>query len=109
MESSDKGGDDLCFHDVGDRIPHLEKSSDVTTEELGWFLIDAIQIVLGARPSTRSHVIIGEDLQLFPKFDGIWGEARELVHCGRREHDGKIVHHDTSISPGGTHSVGISL
>ena len=65
--------------------------------------------MLGARPSTRSHVIVGEDLQLFPRFDGIWGEARESVHCGRREHDGKIVRHDTGISPGGAHGGGISL
>jgi hypothetical protein len=72
MESSDKGGDDFCLHDVGNRIPHLGKSSNVTTEELEQFLINVIQIVLGARPSTRSHVIIGEDLlQLFPRFDGI--------------------------------------
>ena len=72
MESSDKGGDDFCFHDVGNRIPHLRKSSDVTTEELERFLIDAIQIMLGARPSTHSHVIVSEDLlQLFPRFDGI--------------------------------------
>ena len=42
MESSDEGGDDLCLRDVGNRIPHLEKASDVTTEELGRFLIDAI-------------------------------------------------------------------
>ena len=42
-------------------------------EEFGRFLINAIQIVLGARPSTRSHVIVGEDLlQLFPRFNGIW-------------------------------------
>ena len=110
MESSDNGSDDLCFHDVGNRIPYLGKSPDVTTEELGWFLINAIQIVLGARPSTRSHVIVDEDLlQLFPRFDGIWGEASEPVHCGRCEHDGKIVHHDTGISPGGTHGGGISL
>ena len=84
MESSDKGADDFCFRDVGNIIPHLEKSSDVTMEELGWFLINAIQIMLGAWPSTHSHVIVGEDLlQLFPRFDGIWGEAREPVHCGR--------------------------
>jgi len=110
MESSNEGGDDFCFYDVGNRIPHLRKSSDVTTDELGRFLINAIQIVLCARPSTRSHVIVGEDLlQLFPRFDGIWGEAREPVHCGWHEHDGNIVHHDTSISPGGMHSGGISL
>ena len=25
MESSNKGGDDFCFRDVGNRIPHLKK------------------------------------------------------------------------------------
>ena len=66
--------------------------------------------MLGARPSTCSHVIVGEDLlQLFPRFDGIWGEAHEPVHCGRCGHDGKIVRHDNGISPGGTDSGGISL
>ena len=35
MESSDEGGDDLSFHDVGNRIPHLGKVSNVATEELG--------------------------------------------------------------------------
>ena len=62
MESSDKGGDDLSFHDVRNRIPHLGKASDVAKEELGWLLIDAVQIMLGARPSTRSHVVVGEDI-----------------------------------------------
>ena len=72
MESSDEGGDNFHFLDVGNRIPHHEKLSDVATEKLGRFLINTIQIVLGARPSTRSHVIIGEDLlQLFPRFDRI--------------------------------------
>ena len=61
MESSDEGGDDLNFHDVRNRIPHLKKVSDVATEELRWLLVEAIQIVLGARPSTRSHVVVGED------------------------------------------------
>ena len=83
MESLNGGSDDLCFRDVGNRIPHLRKTSDVAIEELGWFLIDAIQIVLGARPSTCSHVVVGEDfLQLFPRSDGIRSEARELVHRG---------------------------
>ena len=72
MKSSDKGGDDLSFHDVGNRIPHLKKASDVATEELGWLLIDAVRIMLGARPSTRSHIIVSEDLlQLLPRSDGI--------------------------------------
>ena len=42
MKSSDKGGDDLSFRDVGNRIPHLGKASDVATEELGWLLGDAV-------------------------------------------------------------------
>ena len=109
-ESSDEGGDDLFFRDVGNRIPHLGKASDVATEELGRLLVNAVQIMLGARPSTRGHVVVGEDLlQCFPRSDGVWGEACELVHHSWREHDGKIVRHDTSISPGGAHSSGISL
>ena len=84
--------------------------SDVATEELGRFLIDAVQIMLGARPSTHSHVIVVEDLlQLFPRSNGIRDKARELAHYGWHEHDGKIVCHDTSISLGGVHSGGISL
>ena len=67
MESSGEGGDDFRFHDVGIRIPHLGKTSDIAMEELRWVLVDAIQIMLGAWPSTRSHVVVGEDLlQLFP-------------------------------------------
>ena len=31
MESLDEGGDDIYFHDVGNRIPHLRKTSDVAT------------------------------------------------------------------------------
>ena len=53
MESSDKGGDDFCFRDVGNRIPHLRKMSDVAMEELGRFLVYAIQMMFGAR---LSHV-----------------------------------------------------
>ena len=45
MESSDNGGDDLCFCDVGNRIPHLGKASDVAMVELG-LLVDAIEIML---------------------------------------------------------------
>ena len=72
MESSDEGGDDLGFHDVGNRIPHLRKASDVATKELGWLLVDAVKIMFGARPSIRSHIIVGEDFfQLFPGSDGV--------------------------------------
>ena len=110
MESSDKGGDDLCFSDVGNRIPHLRKTSDVATEELRWLLIDVVQIMLGARPSTRSHVVVGEDLfQLFLGSDGVQGKACEPVHHGWLEHDRKIVLHDTGISSGGANSSGVSL
>ena len=42
MESSDKGGDDFCFCDVRNRIPHLRKTSDVATEKLERCLINAI-------------------------------------------------------------------
>ena len=77
-------GDASVFCDVRNRIPHLGKVSDVATKELRRLLLDAVQIILGARSSTRSHVVIGEVLlYLFPRFDGIWGEAREPVHCGR--------------------------
>ena len=34
MESSDESGDDFCFCDVGNRVPHLRKMSDVAIEEL---------------------------------------------------------------------------
>ena len=81
MESSDEGSGDFYFRDVGNRIPHLGKMPDVPIEELGWFLVDAVQIVLGAWPSTHSHVVVGEDLlQLFLGSDGIRGEACEPVH-----------------------------
>ena len=42
MESSNEGSDSLRFHDVGNRIPHLGKASDVAMEELEWLLVDAI-------------------------------------------------------------------
>ena len=66
--------------------------------------------MLGAQPSTRSHVIVGEDLfQLFLGSNGIQGKACEPVHGGWHDHDGKIVRHDTGISFGGAHSSGVSL
>ena len=61
MESSDEGGDDLSFCDVGNRVPRLGKTSNVAMQELGRLLVDAVEIMLGARPSTRSHIIVGED------------------------------------------------
>ena len=73
-------------------------------------MVDAVQIMLGARPSARSHVIVGEDFfKLFPGSDGIRGKTCEPVHDGWREHDGKIVGHDTGVSSGGADSSGISL
>ena len=55
MVSSNEGGDDLRFRDVGNRIPHLGKASDVAAEELGWLLVDSVEIMLGYRSRTRSH------------------------------------------------------
>ncbi|XP_066385092.1 uncharacterized protein [Miscanthus floridulus] len=51
MVSSDEGGDDLGFYDVWNRIPHFGKALDVAVEELRWLLVDAVQIMLGARPT----------------------------------------------------------
>ena len=66
--------------------------------------------MIGARPSTHSHVVVGEDLfQLFLGSDGVRCKACEPVHRDWREHDGKIVRHDTSISSGGVNSSGVSL
>ena len=66
VESSDKGGDDFSFRDVGDRVPHLGEALDVATEELGWLLVAASEIMLCAGSSTRGHIVVGEDfLQLF--------------------------------------------
>jgi hypothetical protein len=41
-ESSDEGSDDLNFRDVGDRVPHLGKASDVATKELRRLLVDTV-------------------------------------------------------------------
>ena len=41
MEPSNEGDDNLSFHDVGNRIPYLEKAFDVATEELKQLLVDA--------------------------------------------------------------------
>ena len=81
MESSDEGGDDFRTRDVGNRIPHLGKASDVASEELGRLLGDEVEIMLGARPRTRSHVVVSEDLlQLFLIPDGVRGKACEPAH-----------------------------
>jgi hypothetical protein len=61
VKSSGEGGDDLSFRDVGNRIPHLRKASNVAAKELRRLLVDAVEIMLGAQPSTRSHIIVGED------------------------------------------------
>ena len=67
VDSSDKGGDDFSFRDVGNRVPHLREMPNVAAEELGWLLVDAAEIMLGAGSSTRGHIVVGEDfLQLFP-------------------------------------------
>ena len=86
MKSSDKGGDDLSFSDAGNRIPHLGKASDVAAEELGRLLGDAVEIMLGARTRTCSHVVVSENFfQLFPRSDGVRGEACEPAHGSWRK------------------------
>ena len=66
--------------------------------------------MLGVQPSTRSHLVVSEDLfQLFLGCDGVRGKACEPVYGGWREHDEKIVRHDNGISFGGTNSSGVSL
>ena len=42
VKSSDEGGDDLSFRDVGNIILHLGKASDVATEELERLLVDVV-------------------------------------------------------------------
>ena len=67
VESSNKGGDDFSFRDVGDRVPHLRETPDVAMEELRWLLVDAAKIMLHAGSSTHGHIVVGEDFpQLFP-------------------------------------------
>ena len=61
VESSDEGGDDLSFCDVQNRVPHLRKTSNVAAMELGQLLVDAVEIMLGARSSTCSHIVVDED------------------------------------------------
>jgi len=66
--------------------------------------------MLGARPSTRSHIVVGEDfLQLFLGSDGVRGKAGKPAHGRRCKHDGEIIRHDTGVSSGGTDSSGVSL
>ena len=66
--------------------------------------------MLGARPSTHGHIVVGEDfLQLFLGSNGIRGKASKPAHGGWREHDGEIVRHDTGVSSDGANSNGVSL
>ena len=110
VESSDEGGDDLSFRDVGNRIPHLGETSNVAVEELGRLLVDAIEIMLGAWSSTRGNIVVGEDfLQLFPRSDGVWGKAGKPAHGGWCEHDREIICHDTGVSSSGADSNGVGL
>ena len=53
VESSDESGDDLSLR--------LKKASNVVAEELRRLLVDAVEIMLGAQPSTCGHIIVGED------------------------------------------------
>ena len=73
-------------------------------------MADAVEVVLGAWPPACGHVVVGEDsLQIFPRVDGVRGEACEPTHGGWREHDREIVCHDVGVSPGGSDGGGVSL
>ena len=62
------------------------------------------------RPPACGHVVVGEDsLQIFPRADGVRGEACELAHGGWREHDREIVCHDVGVSSSGADGYGVSL
>ena len=52
-----------------------KKASNVATEELGRLLVDAVEIMLGARPSTCSHIIVGEDF---------FSSSQDLMESGAR-------------------------
>ena len=71
---------------------------------------DAVEIVLGTRPPACGHVVVGEDsCQIFPRPDGVRGEAYEPAHGGWRELDREIVRHDVGVSSGGVDGGGVSL
>ena len=79
-------------------------------EELGWLLVDAVEIMLGARLSTCSHIIVSEDFfQLLPGSDRVRGKASKPAHGRWCEHDEQIVRHDIGVSSGGVDSSGVSL
>ena len=69
-----------------------------------------VQIVLGARPSAHSHVVVGEDfLQLFLGSNGVWRKAGKPAYGGWHEHDREIICHHTGVSSSGADSSGVSL
>ena len=73
-------------------------------------MVDAVEVVLGAWPLACGHVVVGEDsLQIFPRADGVRGEACEPAHGSWREHDREIVCHDVGVSSGGADGGGVSL
>ena len=73
-------------------------------------MVDAVEIVLGARPPACGHVVVGENsLQIFLRANGVRGEACEPAHGGWREHDREIVCYDIGVSPGGSDGGGVSL
>ena len=71
---------------------------------------DAVEIMLGARTCTCSHVVVGENfLQLFQRSDGVRGEACEPTHGGWREHDREVIRHDVGVASCGAYGSGVSL
>ena len=79
-------------------------------EEIRRLLVYAVQIMLGAQPSTRSHIVVGEDFfEIFPGSNGVQGKASKPAHGGWREHDGEIICHDAGVSSRGVDDSGVSL
>ena len=79
-------------------------------EELEWLLVDTVEIMLGARSSTRGHIVVSKDfLQLFPRSNGIWGKVGKPAHGGWRQHDREIIFHDIGVSSSGADSSGVGL
>ena len=60
------------------------------------------QVILGAGLLACSHVVVGEDfLEVIPRSDGVFLQAKEPIICRLVKHDRKVVCHDVLIS---THS-----
>ena len=61
-----------------------------------------LYIILGAGLLTCRHVIVGEDfLEVIPRSDGVFLQAKEPIICRLVKHDKKVVCHDVLVSARG--------